>query len=196
MTRLRKQRRRKVFRHGVNRKRLRNRMFGVGDIKCKEIKEAWDNKRSVGTNMKDMGLSYDPNKTIQIPKNNLLKVSLMSNQNEWKEEIVPEPQTSSSKSQVAKQLEEDAKAPRERKIRLPNSQVERLSYLILKYGNDYKAMAKDSKNYYQETWKQIRQKIRRFRSIPEQYYMFLRKNDIDVSQDPLNCEREFSDDEL
>nr|CAH7718384.1 unnamed protein product [Callosobruchus chinensis] len=195
MPKLRKQRRRKVFRHGVNRKRLRNRIFGVGAIKCKEIKEAWDSKRSVETNMKDMGLSSDPNKTIQIPKHNSLKVSLMSNQNEWKEEIVDDPQ-SSSKSQVVKQLEEDAKAPRERKIRLPNSQIDWLSYLILKHGNDYKAMAKDSRNYYQETWKQIRQKIRRFRSIPEQYYMFLRKNDIDISQDPLNCERDFSDDEL
>nr|CAI5821007.1 unnamed protein product [Callosobruchus analis] len=174
MPRLRKQRRRKVFRHGVNRKRLRNRI--------KEIKEAWDNKRSVGTNMKDMGLSYDPNKTIQIPKNNLLKVSLMSNQNEWKEEIVPEPQLPPPNPKLLNNWKRMPK-PQER---------EKSDYLIARL----KAMAKDSKNYYQETWKQIRQKIRRFRSIPEQYYMFLRKNDIDVSQDPLNCEREFSDDEL
>ncbi|CAH1991793.1 unnamed protein product [Acanthoscelides obtectus] len=194
MTKLRKQRRRKVFRHAVNRKRLRNKIFGVGSIKCKEIKEAWDNKRSVETNMKDMGLSCDPNKTIQVPKT--LKASLMSNQNEWKEEEIPQPESSRSKSRVAQMLEEDAKAPRVRKIRLPNSQIEWLSYLILKYGNDYKAMAKDSKNYYQETWKQIRQKVRRFRSIPEQYYMFLRKNDIDISRDTLNSEKELSDDEL
>ncbi|CAH2015051.1 unnamed protein product [Acanthoscelides obtectus] len=143
MTKLRKQRRRKVFRHAVNRKRLRNKIFGVGSIKCKEIKEAWDNKRSVETNMKDMGLSCDPNKTIQVPKT--LKASLMSNQNEWKEEEIPQPESSRSKSRVAQMLEEDAKAPRVRKIRLPNSQIEWLSYLILKYGNDYKAMAKDSK---------------------------------------------------
>lgn len=33
MTKLRKQRRRKVYRHNVNRKRLRNKIESVGDVK-------------------------------------------------------------------------------------------------------------------------------------------------------------------
>lgn len=33
MTKLRKQRKRKVYRHNVNRKRMRNKMFSVGKIK-------------------------------------------------------------------------------------------------------------------------------------------------------------------
>lgn len=42
-----------------------------------------------------------------------------------------------------------------------------------KYGNDYKAMAKDRRNYNQETWKQLRQKAKKFMKIPNQYAKFL-----------------------
>ena len=35
------------------------------------------------------------------------------------------------------------------------------------------AMAKDPKNYYQETWKQIRNKIKKFKNVPEQYGKYL-----------------------
>jgi ubiquinone biosynthesis protein COQ9 len=35
------------------------------------------------------------------------------------------------------------------------------------------AMARDPKNYYQETWKQIRNKIKKFKNIPEQYSKYL-----------------------
>jgi len=35
------------------------------------------------------------------------------------------------------------------------------------------AMARDAKNYYQETWKQIRNKIKKFKNIPEQYGKYL-----------------------
>jgi ubiquinone biosynthesis protein COQ9 len=35
------------------------------------------------------------------------------------------------------------------------------------------AMAKDPKNHYQETWKQIRNKIKKFKNIPAQYGKYL-----------------------
>lgn len=139
-----------------------------------------------------MGLSCDPNKTIKIPySRKQIEASLSSNKTEWEEHIINEEPTN-EKSKVAKILEDDAKAPRQRKIRLPKSQVEWLSYLIKKYGNDFKAMAHDNKNYNQETWKQIRQKILRFRSIPEQYNKFLQENNLK----PICFDLNISDDEL
>lgn len=34
-------------------------------------------------------------------------------------------------------------------------------------------MARDKKNYYQETWKQLRAKIKTFMGVPEQYAEYL-----------------------
>lgn len=132
-----------------------------------------------------MGLMYDPN-DLKNPKvqESLQEfyphLSFRNSNKEWKEEVIP------PKQYVAEELEADAKAPRERLLRLPKSQVEWLSYLIIKYGSDFKAMARDKKNYYQETWKQLRQKIKRFRGIPEQYNQFLQERG--YSEDPVNLD--------
>lgn len=57
--------------------------------------------------------------------------------------------------------------------RLPKGQVEFITYLLDKYGYDFKAMERDKKNFYQETWKQLRQKIKTFMGIPKQYAEYL-----------------------
>lgn len=49
-----------------------------------------------------------------------------------------------------------------------------ITYLLDKYGHDYKAMERDKKNYYQETWKQLRAKIKTFMGIPKQYGEYLK----------------------
>ena len=123
-----------------------------------------------------MGLSYDPNKTIKIPSNKQkLKVSIASNDNEWEEEHM---EAQPTKLHVVESLEEDARAPRVKMFRLPKGQVEWITYLMDTYGKNYRAMARDKKNYNQETWKQIRAKIKRFKSIPEQYSEYLKARNL------------------
>lgn len=126
-----------------------------------------------------MGLSSDPNKTIPIPNSKpFLKASSHSNEDDqWEEDEVIPP-----KQRVAEALEQEARAPRVKLFRLPNSQVEWITYLMDKYGTDYKAMAKDKKNYNQETWKQLRAKIKRFQSIPEQYTKYLEERGLTTDQ--------------
>lgn len=141
------------------------------------MKNAWEKSKSVETNFTEMGLSYDPNKSIKIPNSKSdIKVSLLSNTDEWQEEIIPSCEEVSQKAHIAEILEKDAKAPRERRFRLPKSQIEWLTYLMKKYKNNFKAMALDKKNYNQETWKQLRQKIKRFKSIPEQFNKFVKEH--------------------
>lgn len=140
-----------------------------------------------------MGLSYDPNKTIKIPKSKReLKVSVISNKNEWQEEVIPDETAGSQKALIVEILENDAKAPREKRFRLPKSQVEWLTYLMKKYKNDFKAMELDKKNYNQETWRQIRQKIKRFTLIPEQFNNFIKEN----GPYNYNLDKNNSDDEI
>jgi len=193
MAKLRKQRRKKVYRHNINRKRLRNKIFSTGNIGCKDVKNAWDQKRSVQANLEEMGLSYDPNLTIGIPsKKQQLKEALGATDKEWNQDDLPAV-TGPTKKFVVEALEADARAPRARRFRLPKSQVEWITYLMKKYGNDYKGMARDGKNYYQETWKQLRQKIRTFKKIPEQYGEYLKENGIRAVEAE---EENLTDDEL
>lgn len=121
-----------------------------------------------------MGLSSDPNKTIPIPSSSrIVTVSSQSNDNGNWEETDLENQSVVSKKYIVDALEQEAKAPRAKRFRLPKGQVEWITYLMDKYGTDYKAMVRDKKNYNQETWKQLRAKIKRFKSIPEQYHKYL-----------------------
>ncbi|XP_066582380.1 nucleolar protein 16 [Prorops nasuta] len=164
--------------HGVNRKRLRNKLKRLPIIKCAQMKQEWEVTKSTRLNLRDMGLAYDPNEVLKIPniKEQLLKKVINERndmQCEWKTEDISKETNIAKKSHVAKELEAEARAPRERLFKLPKGQVQFLTYLLDKYGEDYKAMARDKKNHYQMTWKQIRAKINKFKSIPEQYNEYL-----------------------
>ncbi|KAK2586220.1 hypothetical protein KPH14_001478 [Odynerus spinipes] len=181
MTKVRKVKRKKKFRVNVNRKRLRNKLQKLPTIECKPLKKEWEITKSTRSNLNEMGLAYDPNEVLPIPnvKRELLEEAkqkvLESDTQSESEEGDIDIQRIPTKIHVAQALEADAKAPRERMFRLPNGQVQFITYLLDKYGEDYKAMARDKKNYYQLTWRQIRAKIKIFKGIPEQYNEYLRK---------------------
>lgn len=180
MTKIRKQKRAKKYHYNVNRKRQKKKLSKT-NIACQEIKKAWERKKSLKTNLKDMGLCYDPNETLEIPKN--LPPDILEMSEVKTEESPPK------KAFVVEALEKDAKTPRVRQFRLPKGQFEFLTYLLDKYGEDYKAMARDKKNYYQETWKQIRAKIKVFKGIPEQYNEYLaskQKSENDSQVEKMN----------
>ncbi|XP_046815480.1 nucleolar protein 16 [Vespa crabro] len=181
MTKIKKVKRRKKYRVNVNRKRLRNKLQKLPTIECDTIKQEWEISKSTRTNLNEMGLAYDPNEVLPIPnvKRDLLeeakqKFMLSDLQNDSEADDV-DMKNKPAKIHVAQALEIDAKTPRERMFRLPNGQVHFITYLLDKYGEDYKAMARDKKNYYQLTWKQIRAKIKTFKGIPEQYNEYLSK---------------------
>ncbi|KAF5286098.1 hypothetical protein FQA39_LY16444 [Lamprigera yunnana] len=161
MAKLRKIRRRQKFRYSVNRKRIKRKEKSKGKFESVVVKRAWVNHKSVKTNLREMGLSYDPNQTIKAGTNS-----------QWAEEKMVKV-VRPSKVYIAKMLEKEAKAKRVRNFHFPDGLVRYLIYLMKKYGTDYKAMVKDKKNYNQETWQQIRAKIEKFQLIPEQYILYL-----------------------
>lgn len=57
---------------------------------------------------------------------------------------------------------------------MPRSHIETITYFMDKYGHDYKAMTRDRKNYYQETWKQLRAKVKKFMGMPKEYGKYLK----------------------
>ncbi|XP_046399108.1 nucleolar protein 16 [Ischnura elegans] len=168
MTKIRKQKRKKTYRHSSNRQRVNKRMRKLPNIKCPEVKEEWREGWSAKQNMEEMGLVYDLNSAFRIPTT---KEILKGEERSSAEGAQVRPRR---KQHVAEKLEQDANLPRERLLRLPDGQARWLAYLIHKYGEDYKGMARDDHNYYQETWKQLKNKIKLFKSIPGQLEEFMK----------------------
>ncbi|KOB69434.1 Nucleolar protein 16 [Operophtera brumata] len=172
---IKKQHRKKTYQHKLNRKRMHLKQKSTGNVKFKVINDAWNHSKSSHRNLKNMGLVNDPNKAIKIPNFKEMKMKqakkIVNDDESEEEEEVQRPPP--AKKEIAEILEKEARAPRARKFMLPKSQVELITYLLDKYGQDYKAMERDKKNYYQETWKQLRQKIKTFMGIPKQYGEYL-----------------------
>ncbi|GIY85713.1 nucleolar protein 16 [Caerostris extrusa] len=76
--------------------------------------------------------------------------------------------------EVITQLEAEANVPPAKTLKLPTEPMKFCVYMIEKYGDDYEAMTRDPKNYYQCTAAQIRKKIKKFKSIPSQWNAYLR----------------------
>lgn len=161
-----------------------------------EIKKAMDHRKTLTTNIDEMGLVFDVNKSLGVPnyKADRLKSARivngfveeeMSGSENGEEEATAE--KSFPKQRVVDDLEKQSKELRESKFRLPKGIVKFVSYLIDKYGLDYKKMAKDYKNYDQETWRQLRAKCRKFMSIPEHFSKYLTERDL------VDCEIDQND---
>ena len=153
-----------------------------------------DMKKTLTNNINEMGLVFDVNKSMGLPN---YKADRLKTAKKYASGFVEEDQSGSEteqssiimkkfpKQQVVDELEAKSKELLESKFRLPRGIVKFVSYLIDKYGLNYKKMAKDHKNYDQETWRQLRQKCRKFMSIPEQFSVYLSdRNLLDCDIDP------------
>lgn len=164
-----------------------------GSFFSPEAKGAWEKSRTVSKNFKNMGLSSDPNAAIPIRKSQKQRVEVLKKSLESGD--IPKDVVSNAleagvrrkkrkkvvapKGHVAKELEENANAPRESGFRYSKGQVTLISYYLDKYKLNYKAMVRDRKNYEQETWKQLRRKIRKFLSIQEHVDGYLKSRGLE-----------------
>jgi len=107
-----------------------------------------------------------PEKVVEVKENN----AVAANPKNDHVKNVPE----SKPTQVVQELEEEANQPQSKTLRLSQPEIRYCIYMMEKYAEDYEAMARDSKNTYQDTPAQIRRKILTFKSIPVQYNAYLR----------------------
>lgn len=109
-----------------------------------QIEESWEVTKSTRRNLKQMGLTYDPNETLKIPN---VRKEIIRNVANWeiddaedKKQLEGDVDMTPPKIHVAEELETEAKAPRKRTFKLPNTQVYFLTYLMDRYGDDYQVM--------------------------------------------------------
>ncbi|XP_035194411.1 nucleolar protein 16 [Oxyura jamaicensis] len=161
--------RRQKFAYGVNRKRLYRsaRRRAAPRIECSHIRHAWDATKSVAQNLAEMGLAEDPNKALPVAKKGLLGMEVESNGQEKGKKIVRKPY-------VLNEMEYEASLPEKKSNTLSRDLIDYVRYMIQNHGENYKAMARDEKNYYQDTPKQIKRKINVYKNFyPEEYKDFV-----------------------
>ncbi|XP_038270533.1 nucleolar protein 16 [Dermochelys coriacea] len=160
--------RRQKFGYSVNRKRLnrQSRKRAAPRIECSHIRHAWDRTKSVSRNLAEMGLAADPNKAIPIRKRQLQVMEMEVDGQDKGKRVVQKPY-------VLDELEYEASLPEKKSETLSRDLIDYVQYMIRNHGENYKDMARDEKNYYQDTPKQIKRKISVYkRFYPEEFQAF------------------------
>ncbi|XP_030603150.1 nucleolar protein 16 [Archocentrus centrarchus] len=158
MPRAKQSARKKKFDYNKNRKNVKkkSRKKSKPRIEHAQIRNAWDDKRSVARNLEAMGLAFDPNRSLPIKQQKLPG-------EDKKAAIITKPY-------ILKKLEEEASLPGKDTKTLSTDLIEYVQYMIREHNEDYKAMARDEKNYYQDTPKQIKRKINEYKRCHPQHY--------------------------
>ncbi|NWX95428.1 NOP16 protein, partial [Nothoprocta ornata] len=160
--------RRQKFSYNLNRKRLYRsaRRRARPRIECAHVRHAWDPAKSVAQNLADMGLAEDPNKAVPIAGKALLGDDGSDGQEKGKKTVI--------KPYVLNEMEYEASLPEKKSNTLSRDLIDYVRYMIQNHGENYKEMARDEKNYYQDTPKQIKRKINVYKNFyPEEYKAFV-----------------------
>ncbi|KAF6739527.1 Nucleolar protein 16 [Oryzias melastigma] len=174
MPKAKQSKRRKKFDYNKNRKKLKRKFQKKSRpwIEDSHIRNAWDDSKSTASNLLEMGLSSDPNRTLPVKKTRVSET--------WFREHPDRPVLSSVIMQyhylqfcfvpAESKLEEEASLPEKDCKTLSSDLMEYVQYMIRQHKDDYKAMARDDKNYYQDTPKQIKRKINEYKRCHPQLF--------------------------
>ncbi|XP_062867400.1 nucleolar protein 16 [Trichomycterus rosablanca] len=154
-----KARKRNNFNYNEDRKKLKRKMMKKERprIECAQIRKAWDAHKSAKQNMLDMGLTFGTKGLLPI-----------------NEKTKDEPMEQVRKPYVIREMEAEASLPAKDKTTCSSDLTEYVQHMIREHNEDYKAMARDEKNYYQDTPKQIKRKVDLYkRCHPQEYAAFV-----------------------
>lgn len=137
--------------YGKIRKKEHNKKHKVV-IGNKLVRDNWDKKKTVKENFSDLGLVADPNSEYRTTHNKKMKPGEMEVEigdiNDYKQD-----------TEVVMKLEEQAKEESPAMRHFSPAECELWGGLVTDHGTDFKAMARDKRNTYQHTPKQIKRKI-------------------------------------
>merc|ERR1711910_92941 len=134
-----------------------------------------------------MGVAFDANNVV--PKISSKKNMVKDMKKKKGIEVAEEEGVVERKSEVIAKLEVEAKYEAKQTFRFTPTQVQLISYMMDKHGEDWSAMARDPKNHYQETAAKLRGMATKFVSIPEHYAVYCRERGfIQASEKPEDKE--------
>jgi len=220
----------KKFNYGRNRSRVRKQQektskFNVAlKVDCQAMKEVWDTRVSLKENMTNMGVAFDANNVV--PKISS-KQKMVKEMKKKKGLEVDENEVDGvkRKTEVVAKLENEAKFEAKQTFRFTATQVQLITYMMDKHGEDWSAMARDPKNHYQETAAKLRgmawttvfylldpvcksidskhfrpsrsSSVTKFISIPEHYAVYARERGlIEASEKPDENEEQADEEDV
>ncbi|KAM7374039.1 hypothetical protein PAMP_006716 [Pampus punctatissimus] len=162
MPKAKKSGKRRKFDYNQDRKKMKKKFIKKCNprIENSQIRNAWDDKKSMARNLQAMGLAFDPNRTMPIKNQSLLGDN----------RVTKAPVGMVTKPYVLNQLEEEASRPERDSKTLSSDLIEYVQHMIREHKDDFKAMARDEKNYYQDTPKQIKRKINEYKRCHSAHY--------------------------
>jgi len=180
MVKLKRQRKRKKFGYGVNRKRVRKHQEKYSKFNVKvdnmTLRENWDHRVSLKENLKKMGVAADANAAVSEIKlsSHRFKVTPLDKvpskkQSKRKEKVIED---TTVVAELRREADSQVKPPT---FRFSREQVKWISNMMDTHKLDFKAMARDPKNHYQETPKAIEHKVRKFMRMPDHYVPYCRE---------------------
>ncbi|XP_041078895.1 nucleolar protein 16 [Polyodon spathula] len=130
-----------------------------------QLRNAWNEKKSVAQNLAEMGLAFDPNKALPVLRKKAAAMEIETSEASG---------TLVKKPYVVDSLVAEASLPEKKTHSISRDMIEYVQYMIKHHRDNYKEMAKDEKNYYQDTPKQIRRKVELYRRYhPQEYEAFM-----------------------
>ncbi|XP_056302777.1 nucleolar protein 16 [Danio aesculapii] len=162
MGKIKKARKRNTFNYNKNKKKLKKKLRRKEKphIECPQIRKAWDEHKTVKQNLQDMGLAPGTKGMLPIKPRKNTKVEPM--------------ETNVLKPYVIEEMEAEASVRGSDRTTCSTDMIEYVQHMVKEHNEDYKAMARDEKNYYQDTPKQIKRKVELYkRCHPEQYAAFV-----------------------
>ncbi|XP_041948603.1 nucleolar protein 16 [Alosa pseudoharengus] len=168
MPKAKKSSKRKKFDYTKDRKKLRTKLRRklAPTIECAQIRNAWDDRKTVQQNLREMGLQHDTKTVLPIRQPKLTNTEAM--------DVEPD-ELLIKKPYVIKDMEAQASIPSQSSKTLSRDLIEYAQHMLREHGDgNYKAMARDEKNYYQDTPKQIKRKIEDYKQChAEDYSTFM-----------------------
>ncbi|XP_020610290.1 nucleolar protein 16-like [Orbicella faveolata] len=117
------------------------------------LRQNWDQKKTLKQNLQNLGLAFDANAAVPIPKR---KVKGHNTEEVEEMEVDREP------TAVVKEFEKMAANELKGERHISPGEAQFLWQLIQDHGNNYKGMARDKRNCYQHTPNQLRRKCEAF----------------------------------
>merc|ERR1719222_1577802 len=141
-----------------------------------------------------MGVAFDANNVVPKISSKMKMVKEMKKK-KGMEVDDNEEEGMMRKSEVISRLEDEAKFEAKQTFRFTPTQVQLITYMMDKHGDDWSAMARDPKNHYQETPAKLKGMVTKFISIPEHYAVYCKERGLIQASDKPEVEAADDDEE-